>query len=242
MVVLFHIINSERVSSQQRQIKRQCNVSMLYNYLPSWLFHCFTFSSEEPLQHKQRGNKSIPGKETQLQYESHTARENQGYEEHVKAYFITFYLVPIKEAIMPFNQPLLFSVKQHWCIDIEYVKQADGLGKKVLLALFSITSNFQFWPSFSKRGTSLCTNSYWIPAIQGSPVKENVFCMQFGWLVTGNPLAIKACQPAVRLAHDCNFRLFTFSVSLMSRSQVKQHLKAALFVAKMVHPRSFKSV
>ena len=105
LVVLFHIINSERVSSQQRQIKRQCNVSMLYNYLPSWLFHCFTFSSEEPLQHKQRGNKSIPGKETQLQYESHTARENQGYEEHVKAYFITFYLVPIKEAIMPFNQP-----------------------------------------------------------------------------------------------------------------------------------------
>ena len=135
LVVLFHIINSERVSSQQRQIKRQCNVSMLYNYLPSWLFHCFTFSSEEPLQHKQRGNKSIPGKETQLQYESHTARENQGYEEHVKgeeqAYFITFYLVPIKEAIMPFNQPLLFSVKQHWCI--EYVKQADGLEKKYCL-------------------------------------------------------------------------------------------------------------
>ena len=87
------------------------------------------FSSEEP-------NKSIPGKETQLQYESHTARENQGYEEHFKgeerADFITFYLVPIKEAIMPFNQPLLFSVKQHWCC-IEYVKQADGLEKKYCL-------------------------------------------------------------------------------------------------------------
>ena len=44
-------------------------------------------------RHKQRGNKSIPGRETQLQYESHTARENLGYEEHVKgeelAYFIT---------------------------------------------------------------------------------------------------------------------------------------------------------
>ena len=52
---------------------------------------------------------------------------------------------------MPFNQPLLFSVKQHWCC-IEYVKQADGLEKKYCLHYSQQPAIFSFDQAFPKEG------------------------------------------------------------------------------------------